>query len=80
MYMCVHVWVHVWAGTYVSAHVCVYSCFWRLAESLEYCSLGTIHLGVFGQGLSLAGNSPTRLGCLAKKSQQSIFTSPVLGT
>lgn len=60
-HICMHVCVHVCADTYVSAHAFVYT------ESLEYISPGTIHLGIFGQDLSLAGNSFTRLGCLAKK-------------
>lgn len=64
--------VHVCAGTYVCVcvHAWVYAGLWKTAKSLEYFFPAIIHFGVFGQGLSLTGNSPPRLGCLVKKPQE----------
>lgn len=62
---------------YVQVHMCVCVCmhgcmqaYGRQQKALSTFFPAIIHFGVFGQGLSLTGNSPPRLGCLVKKPQE----------
>lgn len=62
-YMCMCVHMHAYTCAYVctcARYVCVhmYMCMWRPEGSLTCYSLGTIHLKILKQDLSLAWNSP----------------------